>query len=280
MKKKIASLLAALLVAASGAALAAGAPAPRMERFSADSHDVESLQRGARLFVNYCLNCHSAKFMRYNRLVDIGLTESQITDNLILTGRYDQTPAGPLYRPTKIGDTMQVAMRPADAKAWFGAPPPDLSVEARVRGTDWLYNYLIAFYRDDKSSTGWNNLVFPNVGMPHVLWELSGENRLVVAEHPTHEAAEGAAIAAKAIALVEPAKDHKYTVKTLAVQQPGTMSPAEYRRAVADLVNFLDYIAEPSKNTRKTLGVVVLIFLGVLFVLAYWLKREYWKEVH
>jgi len=250
-----------------------------MERFGADSRDLESLQRGARLFVNYCLNCHSAKFMRYNRLADIGLTESQITDNLILTGRFEQTPAGEVFAPAKIGETMQVAMRPADAKAWFGAPPPDLSVEARVRGTEWLYNYLIAFYRDDKSATGWNNLVFPNVGMPHVLWELSGVNRLVVGEHPTHAAAEGAAIAAKAIALVEPAQG-KYTVKTLAVQEPGTMSPAEYRKAMGDLVNFLDYVSEPAKNTRRTLGVVVLIFLGVLFVFAYWLKREYWKEVH
>jgi ubiquinol-cytochrome c reductase cytochrome c1 subunit len=279
MKNKLVSLLAAALLAAAGAALAAGAPAPRMERFGADSRDLESLQRGARLFVNYCLNCHSAKFMRYNRLADIGLTESQITDNLILTGRFEQTPAGEVFAPAKIGETMQVAMRPADARAWFGAPPPDLSVEARVRGTEWLYNYLIAFYRDDKSATGWNNLVFPNVGMPHVLWELSGVNRLVVGEHPTHAAAEGAAIAAKAIALVEPAQG-KYTVKTLAVQEPGTMSPAEYRKAMGDLVNFLDYVSEPAKNTRRTLGVVVLIFLGVLFVFAYWLKREYWKEVH
>ena len=279
MKNKLVSLLAAALLAAAGAALAAGAPAPRMERFGADSRDLESLQRGARLFVTYCVNCHSAKFMRYNRLADIGLTESQITDNLILTGRFEQTPAGEVFAPAKIGETMQVAMRPADARAWFGAPPPDLSVEARVRGTEWLYNYLIAFYRDDKSATGWNNLVFPNVGMPHVLWELSGVNRLVVGEHPTHAAAEGAAIAAKAIALVEPAQG-KYTVKTLAVQEPGTMSPAEYRKAMGDLVNFLDYVSEPAKNTRRTLGVVVLIFLGVLFVFAYWLKREYWKEVH
>jgi len=277
--KKIASLLAAVLIAAPVAALAAGAPAPRMERFHADSHDFESLQRGARLFVNYCLNCHTARFMRYNRLTDLGLSESQIAENLILTGRFEQGSAGLVFAPTKIGETMQVAMRPADAKAWFGAPPPDLSVEARVRGNEWLYNYLISFYRDGASATGWNNLVFPNVGMPHVLWELSGVNELVVTEHPTHAAAEGAAIAAKAIALVEPSKG-KYTVKTLAVQEPGAMSPAEYRRAAADLVNFLDYIAEPAKNTRKTLGVVVLMFLGVLFLLAYWLKREYWKEVH
>jgi len=278
--KKIASLLAALLLAAPGVALAAGAPAPRMERYQADSHDLESLQRGARLFVNYCVNCHSARFMRYNRLTDLGLSESQIADNLILTGRFEETPAGPVFAPTKIGETMQVAMRPADAKAWFGVPPPDLSVEARVRGGQWLYNYLISFYRDDASATGWNNLVFPNVGMPHVLWELSGVNRLVVEEHATHAEAEGAAIAAKAIALVEPAKDHKYTVKTLAADAPGAMSAAEYRQAAGDLVNFLEYVAEPARNTRRTLGVVVLMFLGVLFVLAYWLKREYWKEVH
>ena len=140
MKNTLASLLAAVLVAASGAALAAGAPAPRMERFSGDSHDVASLQRGARLFANYCQNCHSAKFMRYNRLTGIGLDDAQIADNLILTGRFEQTPAGLVYQPTKIGETMQIAMRPADAKVWFGAPPPDLSVEARVRGTEWLYN--------------------------------------------------------------------------------------------------------------------------------------------
>lgn len=276
---KIASFLAAVLFAASGAALAAGAPAPRMEHFGADSRDLESLQRGARLFVNHCLNCHSAKYMRYNRLTDLGLTEAQIADNLILSGRFEQTPAGEVFAPTKVGETMQVAMRQADAKAWFGVLPPDLSVEARVRGTEWLYNYLISFYRDDKSATGWNNLVFPNVGMPHVLWELSGVNRLDVALHPTRAAAEGAGIAAKAISLVEPAKD-KYTVKTLAVQEPGAMSPAEYRKAMGDLVNFLDYVSEPAKNTRRTLGVVVLMFLGVLFLLAYWLKREYWKEVH
>ena len=278
--KTLASFLAAVALATAGAVHAAGAPAPRMERFSADSRDTASLQRGAQLFVNYCQTCHSAKFMRYNRLAGLGITLPQVEENLILTGRFEETPTGPIFVPAKAGETMQVAMRPADAKLWFGAPPPDLSVEARVRGTDWLYNYLISFYRDDASATGWNNLVFPNVGMPHVLWELSGVNRLVVAEHPTQAAAEGAAIAAKAIALVVPAKDHKYAVRTLAVETPGSMSPAEYRRAVGDLVNFLDYVAEPTKNTRRTLGVVVLLFLGVMFLLAYWLKREYWKEVH
>ena len=139
----------------------------RLEPAPINRLDAESLQRGARTFVNYCLNCHSAKYMRYNRLTDLGLTEAQIQDNL-------------MFATDKIGDTMTIAMPPADAKAWFGAPPPDLSVEARVRGTDWLYNYFLGFYRDDESATGWNNLVFPNVGMPHVLWGSPGSNRLVI----------------------------------------------------------------------------------------------------
>jgi ubiquinol-cytochrome c reductase cytochrome c1 subunit len=262
-------------------ALAAGGPAARMERVVTDPRDTESLQRGAKLFVNYCLNCHSAKYMRYNALTNIGLTDQQITENLILTGRFDRGPDGALqFAPTKIGETMQVAMPAADAKAWFGTMPPDLSVESRVRGTQWLYNYLLGFYRDPQSVTGWNNVVFPNVAMPHALWELSGTNRLVTQEFPTREEAEGAAIAAKALAVFEPGRDHKYLVKTLEVDVPGAMSPVQYRAAVADLVNFMDYVGEPSKLKRSQLGIVVLLFLAVLFTFAYWLKREYWKDVH
>jgi ubiquinol-cytochrome c reductase cytochrome c1 subunit len=260
---------------------AAGGPATRMERVTTDPRDLESLQRGAKLFVNYCLNCHSAKYMRYNGLINLGLTDQQITENLILTGRFEtQADGSLLHVPAKIGDTMQVTMPAALAKTWFGAPPPDLSVETRVRGTQWLYNYLIGFYRDTQTVTGWNNLVFPNVAMPHVLWELSGTNRLVTQEFPNHEAAEAAAIAAKALAVVEPARDQKYLVKTIEVDQKGSMSPAGYRAAAADLVNFLDYVGEPSKLSRERIGLIVLLFLGLLFVFAYWLKREYWKDVH
>jgi ubiquinol-cytochrome c reductase cytochrome c1 subunit len=229
--------------------------------------DDASLQRGARIFVNYCLNCHSAKYMRYNRLQDIGLTEEQIRDNLI-------------FGDAKIGDTMSIAMRPVDAKGWFGAPPPDLSVESRVRGKDWLYNYLIGFYRDEKSATGWNNLVFPNVGMPHVLWSVSGTSKLVSVEYPNHEAALAAAIATKGLALVEPLLGGKYLVRTVAPDEPGTMSPVEYRAMAADLVNFMDYMGEPARNKRIMLGIIVMLFLSVLFFFAYWLKREYWKDVH
>jgi ubiquinol-cytochrome c reductase cytochrome c1 subunit len=276
----IAHLLVASLLVLPGAVHAAGAPAPRMESVTVDARDTPSLQRGARTFVNYCLNCHTAKYMRYNRLADLGLDEQQIADNLILTGRFVMGDGGPQYVPSKPGDTMQIAMRPADAKQWFGAPPPDLSVETRVRGAEWVYNYFLAFYRDEKSATGWNNLVFPNVGMPHVLWELQGTQKLVSTAFDKRSDADAAAIAAKGLALVVPAADHKYVVQTLAQETPGTMTPPEYRRAVTDLVNFMAYVAEPAKHTRQQLGLVVLIFLGVLFVFAYWLKREYWKDVH
>lgn len=278
----IAVALAAILAATLPApAHAASGPAARMENMDTDLRDLESLQRGARLFVNYCLNCHSAKYMRYNRLTDIGLTEQQIVDNLIFPGRFETSSDGSTqFVPVKIGDTMQVTMPPAKAKAWFGVPPPDLSVEARVRGAQWLYNYMLGFYRDEQSATGWNNLVFPNVAMPHALWELSGTYRLVTQQFATHEEAEGAAIAARALAVVEPAPDRKYVVKTLESAAAGSMTPAQYRVAVGDLVNFMEYIAEPSKVGRYRLGIIVLLFLGVLFVFAYWLKREYWKDIH
>lgn len=266
-KTVVAALTAFALGIAVGPAAAAGDEDVRMEPAPVSRLDVESLQRGARTFVNYCLNCHAAKYMRYNRLTDIGVDIPQIQDNL-------------MFATTKVGDTMTIAMRPADAKAWFGAPPPDLSVEARVRGADWLYNYFLGFYRDDESATGWNNLVFHNVGMPQVLWELSGSNRLVTKEFENVHEAEGAAIAAKGLAKVEHRAGGKVALLTLTGDGKGSQPEAEYRKTVADLVNFLDYMAEPAKNKRISLGLIVLLYLGVLFVFAYWLKREYWKDIH
>ena len=184
-----------------GPAAAFGGADIRIEPAPINRLDVASLQRGARTFVNYCLNCHSAKYMRYNRLTDIGLDAAMIQDNL-------------MFATDKIGDTMTIAMTPADAKAWFGAPPPDLTVEARVRGADWLYNYFLGFYKDEASASGWNNLVFPNVGMPHVLWKQAGVNRLVTTEYKDHEEAQAAAIGVKGLAVLAPAKDHKYAVST------------------------------------------------------------------
>jgi len=213
-----------------------------LDRAPDRSRDLPALQHGAKIFVNYCLNCHSASYFRYNRLTDLGLTEQQIKDNL-------------LFAADKIGETMTVAMRRADGKSWFGAPPPDLTVIARARastqgsGGDWLYTYLRGFYRDDSRPTGWNNTVFPNVGMPHVLWELQGEQAM---------GPDGALVLAK----------------------PGRLTPGEYDDMVGDLVGFLTYMGEPMATFRKQLGVAVLIFLAVLFVFSYALKREYWKDVH
>jgi ubiquinol-cytochrome c reductase cytochrome c1 subunit len=265
--RKLVPLLVLLLAALAGAASASGGADIRMEPSPINRLSLESQQRGARTFVNYCLNCHGAKYMRYNRLTDLGLTEAQIGDNL-------------MFATDKIGSTMTVAMTPTDGKAWFGVPPPDLTVEARVRGDDWLYNYLLAFYKDETTPSGWNNLVFPNVAMPHVLAELSGANRLAVAEFKEHEAAQAAALAGKGIVALEPGKNHTWVVKTLAVETPGTLSPAQYREMVADLVNFLAYMGEPTKNKRVSLGLIVLLYLCVLFGFAYWMKREYWKDVH
>ena len=270
MRTMITAILAALVVATAGVAgpaAASGGADIRMEPAPVDRLDAASLQRGARTFVNYCLNCHSAKYMRYNRLTDIGLTPEMIRDNLMFT-------------TDRIGDTMSIAMTAKDAKAWFGAPPPDLTVEARVRGADWLYNYFLGFYKDEASASGWNNLVFPNVGMPHVLWAQGGVNRLVSTEYKSHEEAQAAVIAVKGLAVLKPAKDHRYVVETLAVDTPGTLTPAQYKAMVADLVNYMDYMAEPSKNKRISIGIIVLLYLGVLFVFVYWMKREYWKDVH
>lgn len=201
-----------------------------------DATDYASLQRGARTFINNCLNCHGANYMRYNRLKDIGLTEAQIKDNLLFAGE-------------KVGDTMKVAINPKDAKKWFGVAPPDLSVEVRARGADWVYAYLRGFYRDSTTTTGWNNTVYDKVAMPHVLYELQGEQIL---NHETHQ---------------------------LELVKPGKLSPEEYNNFVGDLTNFMAYMAEPAKQQRKHLGIWALLFLGVLLVLAKKLKKEYWKDI-
>ncbi len=215
-----------------------------LDRAPVNLADHASLQRGAKIFVNYCLNCHSAASMRYNRLRDIGLTDEQIKQNLLLAGE-------------KVGDTMTVAMNAKEAKAWFGATPPDLSVIARSRGADWLYSYMRGFYRDGSRPTGWNNTVFDKVGMPHVLYELQGEQTLKV------EAGEGGV-------------EHH----VLTLDKPGKLKPAEYDAFVGDLVNYLVFMGEPAKMTRTTLGWFVLAFLGVFLVLAVLLKKEFWKDVH
>lgn len=216
--------------------------------------DDAALQHGAKLFVNYCLSCHAAAFMRYNRMVDIGLTKEQIKNNLLFAGE-------------KVGDTMKVAFEPKSAKAWFGANPPDLSVIARSRsgsqgsGADYLYTYLRSYYRDDSRPTGWNNLAFPLVSMPHVLWQLQGERQPIYKKTLVH--------------------GHETEVFTgrWAVVKPGTLDARAYDDAVADLVAFLQWMGEPAERTRVQLGVWVLIFLSLFTVVAWRLNAAYWKDI-
>jgi len=224
-----------------------------LEKAPKRTNDVAALQNGAKLFVNYCLSCHSAAFMRYNRLRDIGLTDKQIKENLMFTTE-------------KVGDTMKSAIDPRQAKEWFGANPPDLTLVARSRasgagtGADYLYTYLRTYYRDATKPTGWNNMAFPSVGMPHVMWELQGERRPVfetVTEHG-HEV-------------------HK--LKGWEQVTPGTMTPDEFDQATGDLVAFMQWMAEPVQNTRVRLGVWVLLFLGVFTVIAWRLNAAFWKDI-
>ena len=205
--------------------------------------DNASLQRGAESFVNYCLTCHGASFMRYNRHRDIGFTNEEILSKLVFTGQ-------------KVGDLMESAMRKKEGEEWFGVVPPDLSVIARSRGADWLYTYLRAFYRDDSTVTGWNNLVFDRAAMPHVLYQLQGEQKLIVKTSDKGEQ------------------------KTLVLDKQGEMTKAEFDNFVGDLVNYLVYLGEPHANVRKELGLTVMAFLLGMLILSYALKREYWKDIH
>jgi ubiquinol-cytochrome c reductase cytochrome c1 subunit len=214
-----------------------------------DLSDQASLQRGAKYFMNYCLSCHSAKYQRYNRMAkDLGLTEQEVIDNLMFT-------------TDKIGDTMNIAMTADKATEWFGNPPPDLSVITRARGEDYIYTYLRSFYLDDKRPFGVNNKVFPDVGMPNVLWQLQGDQKAVykIEDHNGTEV--------DVLDHLEPASE-------------GSMSPEEFDQVARDLTAFLSYIGEPIQMERKRLGVWVLLFIAVFFVFAYLLKKEYWKDVH
>jgi ubiquinol-cytochrome c reductase cytochrome c1 subunit len=250
MKKWIAGCLVALGLATN--ALAAGGGFP-MDKAPNLTNDLAALQNGAKIFVNHCLSCHSASFVRYNRMTELGLTERQIKENLMFT-------------TDKVGDLMISAINPQQAKAWFGANPPDLTLVARSRsgagytGADYLYTLLRTYYRDDTKPTGWNNLAFPNIGMPHPLWELQGERKPVM----------------------ETVSSHGHEVQVLRGWEqvkPGKMSQAEYDRNVADLVAYMQWLAEPAHNDRIRLGVWVLIFLGVFTIVAWRLNAAYWKDV-
>jgi ubiquinol-cytochrome c reductase cytochrome c1 subunit len=250
MKKLIATL-----VLLPGLAFASEGGFP-LDKAPDHTKDLAALQNGAKLFVNYCLSCHSASALRYNKLQDLGLTEEQIKNNLLFTS-------------DKVGSMMTIAMTAKDAKEWFGAAPPDLSVIARAKasgagsGPDWLYTYLRTYYKDDTRATGWNNLTYPNVAMPHVLWELQGTR------------------AAKFVDEKDPHDASKVIHKFAGFEQitPGTLTALEYDKSVADLVSFMTWMAEPAQNTRKRLGAWVLMFLGVFIVITWRLNASYWKDI-
>jgi ubiquinol-cytochrome c reductase cytochrome c1 subunit len=255
MKKIILTLVMALGLSAGALAAGGGIAWDKFPQEKAT--DLPALQNGAKLFANYCLNCHAAAFMRYNRLRDIGLTDEQIKSNL-------------MFATDKVGDTMQVAITAKQGKDWFGGTPPDLTVIARSRadfgkgsGADYLYTYLRTYYRDETKATGWNNLAFPGVGMPHVLWELQGQR------------------AAKYVEEKDPHDPKKTIHRFDGFEQltPGKMSPLEYDNAVGDLVAYLQWMGEPAQGQRVRLGVWVLIFLGVFTVIAWRLNAAYWKDV-
>ena len=207
-----------------------------LEKAPIDLSDQPSLQKGARTFINYCLNCHSAKYMRYNKLLDIGLSKKDIKENLLFTGK-------------KIGDPMEISMPVKESKKWFGATPPDLSVTARSRGSDWIYSYMKGFYRDSSREIGWNNLIYVNSAMPHILWELQGEQEL-----------------------------DENTGK-LSLIKAGKLNQKEYDAVITDLTNFITYMSEPGQLKRKKMGFYVVGFLLLLLVLTIKLKKEFWKDI-
>lgn len=250
MKKIILTLVAAFGLA-TGANASEGGIA--WDKAPSKTNDLVALQNGAKLFVNYCLNCHSAAFMRYNRLKDIGLSDQQVKDNLLFTTE-------------KVGETMKAAIDPKQAKDWFGGNPPDLTLIARSRsgaggsGADYVYTYMRTFYRDDTKVTGWNNLAYPNIAMPHVMWELQGERKPIFEEREEH--------------------GHKVSVlKGWQQVTPGTMTPLQYDQAMGDLVGYLQWMAEPAQNTRLRVGVWVLLFLLCLTFVAWRLNAAFWKDV-
>ncbi|MGB0721266.1 MAG: cytochrome c1 [Gammaproteobacteria bacterium] len=255
MKKLIASI--ALIIPT--VAFAAGGHGPALDKAHVDVQDTASLQRGAKMFVNYCMGCHSMQYMRYNRLAeDLGLTEEQVLENLA-------------FGDQKIGEPMTISMPKDRSKDWFGKTPPDLTVIARSRGEDWLYSFLRGYYADPGKPTGVNNIYFPDVGMPHVLASLQGVQKAVF-----HENEDANGVVHKTFEGFELAEAGALT----SIGDNGEADTKKYDRAVRDLVNFLSYAGEPAQLKRAELGPYVIGFLIIFTILSWFLKKEYWKDVH
>jgi ubiquinol-cytochrome c reductase cytochrome c1 subunit len=285
MKNFMTRVMVALgLLAAAGSAAAAGAAVP-IEHWPAErARSLASLQNGARLFANYCMGCHSANLVRWNRLQQIGLSDAQIKEFLIFGNQ-------------KVGDTMRIAMAPADAKIWFGKTPPDLSVITRARtsfdfaGTDYIYTMLRGYYRDNGTPTGWNNIAMPNIGMPHIFWDRQGPREAtLVSTHRHVDAKTGHAGFVRTTAVYDPSGNVTKTEEEVKGQATEGFSysfkpvdPQQSRQFdsdVADLVAFLAFITDPSQSTRQRIGVWVLVFLAFFTIIAWRLNAVYWKNIH
>lgn len=244
-----AGALLALTLAPPPTAAATDGARMQMAPYTASLKDIPSLQHGAKLFVNYCLSCHSARFMRYNRMAeDLRIPPDMVERYMMFAG-------------DKIGDPMETSMPAEAAEQWFGVAPPDLSLIGRLRSPEWLYNYFLTFYLDENSPSGWNNVVFENVAMPHAMHELQGLQRAIF---KTETGPDGAP---------------REVLDRFEITSPGKMSVEEYRQAARDLTNFLVYLGEPAKLVRIEYGIWVMAFLIVFGLLAYLLKKEYWRDV-
>ncbi|MEM8844926.1 MAG: cytochrome c1 [Pseudomonadota bacterium] len=275
--KKLGHLICVVAFLAASHTWAAGGSEP-VFHMTPDVGNQKSLQRGAAYFMNYCLSCHSAEFSRYKRVADdLGISEENMIEYMIFTGR-------------KYGETMTVAMTAEQGKEWFGAAPPDLSVRARARGADWIYSFLKSFYVDLSTYRGINNKMLPGTSMPHVLWELQGY-QVLNEEYEAMDKSDLESLGPGYTQLNQELENNQavdedesipgsddHSPFILAVE--GKMTPEEYDQAARDIVNFMVYMAEPAQLSRKTIGTGVLFFLAALFVLAYFMKREYWKDVH
>ena len=266
--------------------LASGGASVPLDHWNRDkSGDLTALQNGAKLFANYCIGCHAAASMRWNRLRDLGLTEKQIKDYLLPPGQ-------------RVGDLMTIAMKPADAKLWFGKTPPDLSVIARARtsfdyaGVDYLYTLLRGYYRDANSPTGWNNIAFPSIGMPHILWQRQGPREVSierVQEETVHVGGQERHAMVRTVTTYDAQGQSTTQQQTLEGHPAAKVSfsvkpadPAQTRQFdadVADLVAYLHYMTEPVRATRMHLGVWVVLFIGLFAVLAWRLNALYWKDL-
>ena len=278
MKHTIKTIATAIFTSAvlglSTSSFAAGGGSENLDKVYLNVNDVESLKNGARIFANNCLSCHSAQYARYNRVAkDLGIPLEGVEGTI-------------MFASEKVGDRMVAAMSPEDAKKWFGIVPPDLTLISRVKKPNWVYTYLRSFYKDESSVTGWNNALVQNVSMPHVMWEMQGSPELIsLPDAKDKNESEGHATDEKDSHGSDDTKELDESIYIAGgakfdMSNRGALSNAEFDKAMRDVTNYLAYLAEPAQLQRKTIGVWTMLFLLILLGLTYFLKKEFWRDVH